>query len=289
MSAARPCFATGFYPGDSVTCSRRVDELVAGVRLPPDLPARPLGGLVPHAGWVYSGPTAAHLWCALADAEQPPQAVVLLGAVHVRGVERATVYSGDAWSTPLGDVAVDRPLADAIVAAGQGAIASGTRQHDGEHSLEVQAPLIRRLLPDVPIVPIAVPADRRALDIGDAIASAISADGRRVALLASSDHTHYARPYGFAPVGDGPDALAWSRANDRRLVDRALALDAPGVLAEADAHHNACGPGALAACIDAVSHLGATDALLLDQTTSQDVRPRPSPDLFVGYAAVLFA
>lgn len=289
MTSTRPCFATGFYPADSAACERRLDELLAAVRLPPDLPPRPLGGLVPHAGWTYSGATAAHLWCALADAEQPPQAVVLLGAVHVRGVSRATVYSGAAWRTPLGDVEVDRPLADAIVTIGVGAIEAGTVQHDGEHSLEVQLPMLRRLMPGVPIVPIAVPADPRALDLGPTLAEAIRADGRRVAVVASSDLTHYGQRYGFAPVGSGDRGLAWSKANDDRLITRVLDLDGPEVISEAAAHRNACGPGALAACIETVRGLGADSARLLDQTTSYDVRPIGPPDLVVGYASVLFA
>ena len=287
MIIVRPAFAIGFYPGEPGRCSRLLDELT-DVALPDDLPATPLGGLVPHAGWVYSGPTAARLWVALARAEQPPEVVVLLGAVHVRGVWRPTVYSGDAWETPEGPVPVDRTLADAIVRADD-LVGSGTAEHDTEHSLEVQVPFVRRLLPDVPIVPIAVPADRRAVELGARIAAAVRADGRRVAVVASSDLTHYGARYGFAPGGGGEAGLAWSRDNDARLVERTLNFDAPGVLEEAATRHSACGAGALAACIAAVRQLGAREAHLLHQTTSYDVRPVGPPDLTVGYASILFA
>jgi MEMO1 family protein len=288
MSVVRPPFATGFYPGQRVQCLRQLDAIVGEVQLPDGLPARPLGGLVPHAGWVYSGPTAALLWVALARAAEPPEVVVLLGAVHRRGVRRATVYSGDAWATPDGDVPVDRQLADAIVAGGGAVIGAGIAEHDDEHSIEVQVPFVRRLMPEVGVVPIAVPADARAVDAGRLVAETVRQDGRRIVLVASSDLTHYGARYGFAPVGAGREALGWSRANDRRLLDRALDFDAPGVLEEAATRHSACGAGALAACITAMRELGATEAELLGQTTSWEVRPVGPPDMFVGYASIVF-
>ena len=288
MTVVRPPYAVGFYPGDPERCDRLLDQL-CDITLPDALPSAPLGGLVPHAGWVYSGATAAHLWVSLARAELVPEVVVLLGAVHVRGVRRATVYSGDAWQTPHGSLPVDRPLADAIGRAGDDLVGSGTREHDGEHSLEVQLPFVSRLLPDVPIVPIAVPADARAIELGARISAAVQADGRRVAIVASSDLTHYGERYGFAPAGGGEAGLAWSRDNDDRLVERTLDLDERGVLEEAAARHSACGAGALAACIAATRQLGGREARLLHQTTSYDVRPVGPPDLTVGYASILFS
>lgn len=281
---ARPLYAAGFYPESPTQCASSVDSLIAEVRLPADLP-RPIGALVPHAGWVYSGKTAAHGWVALASAK--PEVVVMLGAVHRPGVQRATVWGAGPWNTPLGDLAIDRALGEAIVAEGAGSIEFGVQPHVGEHALEVQAPFIKRLLPDVPVVAIQVPADQRAPAVGKRIAEAIQKDGRACVLAASSDLTHYGRRYGFAPAGDGPAGLAWGRANDDRLVDRAVAMDSVGVLNEAASRHNACGAGALAATISACRKLGATEAALLHQTTSYDERGG-DPSMFVGYASVLF-
>ncbi len=289
LSRSRPACATGFYPSDRVRCLRQLEELLDEVQLPESLPSQPLGGLVPHAGWVYSGATAAHLWAALASSDEPPELVVLLGAVHVPGVRRATAWEGSSWESPLGPVPVACDFIDALVELCGPSLGRGSEAHDGEHSLEVQVPFVRHLLPEASIVPIAVPADERALELGAGLARAVAADPRRIAVVASSDLTHYGPRYGFAPVGTGPEALAWSRANDRRLVERAEALDASGVLLEASAHRNACGSGALASGIEAARTLGATRGLLLEQTTSWDARPGGPADLFVGYASLLFA
>lgn len=286
MSAsARPPYAPGFYPAQESACIAALDRLVASVQLPPDLPARVLGALVPHAGWVYSGKTAAHAWLALTRAR--PDVVVLLGAVHRPGVGCATVWSGGPWSTPLGDLPVDAALSQAIVDEAAGAIGFGIDAHVGEHSLEVQAPFIKRLLPDAAIVPIQIPADHRAPAVGKRIAAAINADPRSVVVVASSDLTHYGHRYGFAPAGEGPAGLAWGRANDGRLIDRALALDSVGVLDEAASNRNACGAGALAASISAHRARQVASATLLHQTTSYDERPG-DPSMFVGYASILY-
>ena len=282
---ARPLYAFGFYPADPDACRAAVQRLVAEVALAPTLIRARVGALVPHAGWVYSGKTAAHAWVALAGVR--PEVVVLLGAVHRPGVARATVWNGGPWSTPLGALEVDAALGAAIVEAGSGSIVFGTAPHIGEHALEVQAPFIKELMPLASIVAIQVPADQRAPAIGRRIADAIAADPRPIVLAASSDLTHYGPRYGFAPGGGGLGGVAWGRANDDRLVDRAVAMDSVGVLEEAATHQNACGAGALAATISACRALGATAAALLHQTTSFDERPG-DPSLSVGYASVLY-
>jgi AmmeMemoRadiSam system protein B len=284
----RPLYAAGFYPGDASACRQAVRQAVASITLPEGLPSERLGGLVPHAGWMYSGRTAAALWAALAAQATHPDTIVLLGAVHVPGVRQASVWDGDAWETPLGDVEVDRELAADVVERSGGAVIPSRQAHEGEHSLEVQVPFIRELLPDARILPIAVPADGRAPGLGHRIALVVRAASRRVAVVASSDLTHYGERYGFAPMGTGRHALAWSRQNDKRLVDLVLAFQPASVLAEADTHRNACGSGAIAAAIATASDLGARRAVLLDQCTSHDAQPTERPSLFVGYASVLW-
>jgi AmmeMemoRadiSam system protein B len=213
---------------------------------------------------------------------------VLLGAVHVPFVSAPTVYDGHAWDSPLGPVAVDDLLRSALLSLGGPFLRPGSHAHEDEHALEVQIPFIRQLLPAASILPIAVPPDERAAALGRLVGEAVTADPRAVAVVASSDLTHYGRRYGFAPAGAGPGALEFGRRNDQLLLDRALALDPPGVLDEALSHHNACGPGALAACCAAMQVLGATERRLLQRTTSYDVKPDGDPGFFVGYASILF-
>ena len=289
--SVRPPYATGFYPGDPTRCLQRIEALVERIDPPSDLQGTVLGGLVPHAGWVYSGFTAACLWSVLAAATEPPEVIVLLGAVHLPGVRCATVSAEDSWGTPLGTVEVDAVLRRTLLQVAGEQVLAGNEAHAGEHSLEVQVPFVRRLLPGVPILPVQVPADERAPEVGQLLSQAIAQDGRRVVVIASSDLTHYGHRYGFAPAGTGPEALEYGRRNDQLLIDEALAMNPSGVLREAREHYNACGSGALAAAISCSTARGADAATLLHYTTSHDSGPEQvrDPSMFVGYASMVFA
>lgn len=217
------------------------------------------------------------------------RAVVMFGAVHVRGVGAAAMFGSGAWETPLGVVEVDEELARAIGAAGVG-VNEGV--HQVEHSIEVQVPFVQHYLPGAKIVPIMVPANDESHEVGTAVALACRDVGGEVVFLGSSDLTHYGPAYDFTPKGVGAAGLGWAKDhNDRRMIEAMLRMNAAGIVAEAEAHWNACGAGAIAATIAACRETGASEATLLRHTTSYEVlRERmgePAVDA-VGYAGVVF-
>ena len=279
----REPYASGWYPDESRACGDTIEGYLRLAKLP-SLPAPLLGGIVPHAGWPYSGAVAARTVAALAKSVMPPEAVVVLGAVHNLRVPRPTTCDFAAWRTPVGELHVDRKLRDAFLDAG--VVEVNDVAHAYEHSIEVQTPLLRYLLPDAQFVPIAVPADAFALSLGQALGGAIQRDGRRIAVLASSDLTHYGEDYGYAPGGGGEDGLAWARRNDEELLDNVLQMDPEGVLEHATRKQSACGAGALAAAIVAVQELGGGRCTLLEHTSSQ--ASEPESETWVGYASAVF-
>jgi len=284
-----PC-ATGFYRGDP---RRQVASFLSDF-VPVERPARPVAGVVPHAGWVYSGRTAARVFRNLAEkralGDGAGVTFVLLGAVHRWGVRQPAVYPAGAWRTPGGAVAVDADLAAALVESGREArLVASADAHEDEHSIEVQVPLLHEVLPAARIVPVAMPPTRDALAVGRVIGEVAARwKDATVLVVGTTDLTHYGLDYGFAPAGSGPPAEAWMAANDRRMIERARALDAAGVLAEAAEHHNACGAGAVAGTIAAARALGADEGVLVEYTTSHAVRPDEVFSMAVGYAGLLF-
>jgi hypothetical protein len=182
-------------------------------------------------------------------------------------------------------VSVDAALAQALLAA-DGRFADRPAAHADEHSIEVQIPFIQVLFPQAKILPVAMPPTNDALELGSVAAGVVQRSGRRVAVVGSTDLTHYGPRYGMAPAGGGEAGLAWARANDRRLLDLVVGLQTGRVLAEAHAHYNACGPGAVVASMAMAQALGATRGELLDYTTSYDVMPYGRPSDLVGYGAV---
>jgi MEMO1 family protein len=281
--ALREPYASGWYPPDNRNCAGTIEMYLRGVDLP-SLPNPLLGGLVPHAGWPYSGSTAAITIAALAHNAPPPEVVVVLGAVHSLRVSRPTVCSYEGWKTPVGELYVERHLRQALMDAR--VVDVNDDAHTYEHSIEVQTPLLRYILPDAQFVPISVPPDASALAFGDQLARIIVADGRRIAVLASSDLTHYGEAYGYAPGGGGEGGMEWARANDEGLLDNVTRLDPEGALEHAVRRQSACGGGALAATMTAVKALGATQGQVLSRTSSHE--QRPDGDMWVGYASAVF-
>jgi AmmeMemoRadiSam system protein B len=287
MRVRQPVVAGRFYPGGRAACLRAIEGCLPDGP-PAGLPDRIVAGIVPHAGWVFSGPTAAKVFVAI-QSQFTPDSVVLLSAMHGWGAVRPAVCADGAWATPLGEAAVDEDLARVLLEEAAGSLIDAPEAHAGEHSAEVQVPFIQHLFPQARILPVMVPTDDRAVSVGQAIARAVARSGKAVVVVGTTDLTHYgAQYYGFAPAGVGEPALEWVRANDKRVIDLMLQMRAAEVVAEAEGHRNACGAGAIAASVTAAGALDAQRGVLLEYTTSYHVDPRGPASDFVGYAAVVF-
>lgn len=209
--ARAPAVAGRFYPGDGRALRAEVLRLLGD-----PTPARALGAVVPHAGFVYSGKIAGATFRRLAI----PSRVVILCPNHTGRGARVSVYAEGAFRIPGADVPVDDELAARILAVVPGAQAD-TRAHEREHAIEVELPFLVALRPDVRIVPIVLGGldGAGAARVGEGLAQAIGDDD--VPLLASSDMSHYI-----------PHDLAQQK--DRLAIERLLAVDAAGLYATCD-------------------------------------------------------
>jgi AmmeMemoRadiSam system protein B len=245
-----------------------------------------VAGIVPHAGWQYSGAVAAKVFASI-RAQRQPDTFVILGAVH-RWAGINGVYARGAWITPLGPVRIDEELAARILEESLGWTVEDPNAHHGEHSIEVEVPLIKHLFPDARIVPVAVNPDSRAIPLGQQIGRTLQNHGADAVVIGSSDLTHYGDNYGFTPAGFGARAHRWMKDNDERILRLVEAMSDSEIPEEARRHRNACGAGAIAATIAAARVLGAARGQVLEHTTSHDVIPQGEFRMAVGYAAVLF-
>lgn len=145
--------------------------------------------IAPHAGLMFSGPVGAHAYKAAA-AGGPFDAAILVGPSHFVAFDGMAVYPDGAFDTPLGPARVDQALAAALLDASP-AVHALPKAHAREHSLEMQLPFLRRLLPDVPIVPLLMhDQTRAAIHLCAQALAAVSSAGR-VLLVASTDLSHY--------------------------------------------------------------------------------------------------
>lgn len=290
MNIRQPVVAGAFYEAPPSSCRHHVEKLLAAAELPGDLPSPLYAGLVPHAGWVYSGAVAAKTLKALL-AGRDRHTVVLFGADHTGIVQQGEVYESGLWRTPLGDVAIDEALAKEVLAC-DSRLRANPRAHAREHSLEVQVPIVQVLAPAARILPIAVPPGDAAAPIGAAIGKVLAGKGQAVCIVGSTDLTHHGGGRFPAPGGRGPAGERWTCQNDRRMLDLVEAMDAEAIVPEAEAHMNACGAGAIAATVAAAKAMGATRGITLEYTNSYQVVHKQYPheldDTTVGYAAVVF-
>ncbi len=286
----QPYRAGSFYEAGEDACRRSARKILDEADLPENLPENLFGGLVPHAGWAFSGLTAATTLKALAKRDRLKR-VVIFGADHWGTAGDGAVYDKDAWLTPLGEVPIDEELADALL-KNCSLLRADASAHSREHSIEVQLPLMQVACDDVQIVPIIISPTPNAVQTGREIGEVLARDFPDAAVLGSTDLTHYGPQYGFTPGGTGSGGLEWANQNDARVLELIELMEADKVVAETAAHQSACGGGAIAATIAACSAMGATTGHTLKYTTSaevmRDVYSQQSDDS-VGYAAVVFA
>lgn len=254
-----PAVAGAFYPGHTRELVATVEHLLAGASVRPDPHARLRALIVPHAGYVYSGPIAASAYRRIEPGAV--RRVLLLGPSHRTPLRGLAVPTADGFATPLGDVAVDAAMRAELVSAGLAA--PDDAAHRIEHSLEVQLPFLQAVLPGVPVLPVAVGV-APATTVAEAIATVWD---ETTLVVVSSDLSHY-EPYAVAQRHDHETADAITR----------LAPDAIGDL-------DACGCFAVRGLLVAAEARGL-GVRVLDLRSSGDTAG--DRDRVVGYGAFAF-
>ena len=263
MSIIRnPAVAGTFYPDRPETLLSEIRAFLGGVS-PEPTSKPPKAIIVPHAGYVYSGPIAASAYKLLAPFKDTIKRVVLLGPCHRVALRGAALSSAGAFATPLGNVEIDHGMDDALLNLPQVSVFDAT--HNQEHSLEVQLPFLQAVLGDnFKLIPMVV---------GDADADEIMEilemlwGGDETLIIISSDLSHYL-PYGGAKKVDGETCKAIEN----------LDLDSIG-------DYQACGRTALKGLLKIAGKKGLK-ATTLDLRNSGDTAG--DRDRVVGYGAWSF-
>jgi len=280
MKIRRPTQTGAFYEGNAESLKKQIENCFLHELGPGKIPkvaragSRQVVGLVcPHAGYMFSGPVAAHSYYRLALDGKPDIAVILCPNHTGYGSALATMNEG-VWRTPLGDVEVDGETANQIVHEAR-IIDVDELAHRFEHSIEVQLPFLQYLYgSEFKIVPICflmqdLPSAR---EVGHAVAKVLV--GKNSVIIASSDMTHYE-----------PQERAAKK--DKMALEAVEALDEAKFYSIVEAQRiSACGYGPIAALITAAKILGVKGAKVLSYKTSGDVTGDYSS--VVGYAAVCF-
>jgi len=269
-----PAVAGTWYPGTAGALTREVDTYLKAAA---DGPRGELTAIIaPHAGMMFSGPVGAYSY--KATASRNFDVAVLVGPSHFVAFDGAALWPDGGFDSPLGvahiDEAASRALAESAI------VKAMPSAHQREHSLEMQLPFLRRLHPDLSIVPVLIGFQHRATI--DALADAIvrASEGRRALLVASTDLSHYFDAKTAATL-------------DGRVQDRVAAFDPDGLLdlfeqypEDERGRYVACGGGAAIAVMKAARALGAKHGRVLKYAHSGEVSG--DYDGVVGYLAAAF-
>ena len=270
MNFRESCLPPGWYPRNPDEISRFLSPFV-------EADGSVSAAIAPHAGWFYSGKIAAR---AASMLDRKTDTVVVIGG-HLPGGYPPLFAMEDAVNTPLGRMTIDAELREALFKE-----IKGRSDQYPDNTVEVLLPMVRFFMPKASLLWVRLPADMSSFDSGKALAATAKALGRKIAVLASTDLTHYGPNYGYAPKGCGAQALKWVKeVNDRNFIEAVESGGDPQlVLERAETDLSSCSAGAVLGAMGYAAAINAGPARLLEYGTSADA-VADIPDSFVGYGA----
>ena len=266
-----PVCAGTWYDQKKEVLSRRLDSFLEQAQSA-DAPSEGIAGIIaPHAGYLYSGPVAAHAYRLVQGKDY--DAVVVIGTSHRHRFDGCSIYLQGGYRTPLGIAEIDESLASALSqSTGFRYIA---RAHKEEHSVEMQIPFIQKVLPGTKIVPIVmgVPSKRTISVLAEGLAENLA--GKKILLVASTDMSH------FFPKEK-------ANAVDKETMAHIEALDTETLMKKLSRNENImCGGGPVCSMILCAKKAGNPHLKILKYMDSSQAGS--SEERVVGYvAAVLY-
>jgi len=279
MFVREPAVAGSFYESSKENLMNQIEwcfthKLGPGVlpKISESFTGKLIGVIVPHAGYIYSGPIAAWAYKIIAE-NGKPDSFIIIGPNHSGMGSPLAIMRKGLWRTPLGYAEVDSELGDALLGS-LDILEDDHTAHLNEHSIEVQLPFLQYLFGEVKFLPISLMIQDREVSIllGEAISKIIK--DRRVVVIASTDFTHY-------------ESYERAYKNDSLIIDRIINLDLDGFFKTYYSRRiSMCGPGPTGTLITIAKLLDAKQVLKLKYATSGDTSGDMS--FVVGYSSIAF-
>ncbi len=267
-----------WFPGSRQELTVVVERCLSGADVP-EVSARIVGAIAPHAGYVYSGPVAGYTFRALRDNAEKfgaPETVVVLGFSHRAGFKGVALLDGDAIESPIGKAELDVSAAN-LLASDSELIRLDARPHMGEHSAENEIPFVQISLPNASLV-VGLIGDHET-ETREALVTALLklAKNKRIVVVASTDLLH-------DPNYERVSAV------DKKTLRNITALDVEGLKNTwSYAEQVCCGIGPVLTVMQFAKEMGAESGKLLRYRNSGDDHPESRGEWVVGYGAVVFA
>jgi len=265
VSVRPPAVAGMFYEANPKILGQEIDRMLEKATL--KVAEGTITALiVPHAGYIYSGLTAAYAYKLLKN--KPVQTIIIISPSHREYFNGISIFNGTAYRTPLGEIPIDENLRDQLIKNDK-IIVSSAHGHEDEHAVEVQLPFLQKVQDNFKIVPIVMGDQKEeyCIHLGNKLAEAL--EGKQALIVASSDLSHY-------HSSDEANKL------DQIVIDDLANFDQVQLSDDLNARRaEACGGGPIIATIHAAKLLGADHLEILHHCNSGDVTGER--DAVVGY------
>lgn len=243
-----------FYPAEKEKLSSDISLMLQAAKLEKSF-SKIFGIVSPHAGYIYSGKTAAYAYNLLKDKKY--KTVIIISPSHAEYFSGISIYDGDAYETPLGIVEIDQEITEKLVENSK-LIFRGMQGHRREHALEVQIPFLQSVLKSFKIVPV-VMGDQSKMFVDELAENISKVVDASTLVVASSDMSHFYS----SEEADRLDTVVEKRIND---------FDFEQLLKDLDDHEcEACGGGPIAAMMKAASLININKSFVLNRSDSGDV------------------
>ena len=275
MSVRRRSLSAGWYPETAFDARKVLDRW----REESEQSDRNcLSGIVPHAGWDFSGALA---FSVIRRLFNNVDTIVVVGG-HLAPQDRILTARENGFNTPLGDIEADGELLSAL----EKTIELQEDTH-ADNTVEIQLPIVKYLFPQVRVLCLRVSPTYIALELGKILYDTANQLNKKVCVLGSTDLTHYGPSYGFTPAGRGAEAIEWVKnTNDRLFIEAFEKLQIAEGLAHGVKNSAACSAGAAATAAAFAACAGSTSGQLVGYRMSCDFHSASS---FVGYAGIVYA
>jgi MEMO1 family protein len=236
-----------------------------------------VAGVVPHAGWFFSGSLAFRAFQCL---DKEISTVVIIGG-HLPKNGGILAAKDAEYETPLGNILLDETLLQSLSAD-----LEIKEDVFADNTVEIQLPIVKYLFPESKLLWLRAEPTMKAVDLGKTLAHTADKLNRTIAVIGSSDLTHYGLSYGFNPKGNGEEAYRWvTEDNDKKMVDLLLSFDFESAIDHAVTNKAACSPGGAVAAGAFARERYNGGSILVDYYTS---RVKHKAESFVGYAGIVY-
>jgi AmmeMemoRadiSam system protein B len=265
-------FSGSWYPDDKSEIESVLNDWTAGL-----LPDVRTAGIAPHAGWYYSGRTAARV---VKQVCAEKELLVIIGG-HLPPGGPILAAAEDRISLASGDAVNRLDLINEL----RNSVAIGS-DNLADNTVELVLAMAVAIFPGVDIMWLRAPADMKSVRLAEALYELTEKKSIKTGVIGSTDLTHYGKNYSFLPEGSGMKAVDWVKnVNDAGFISLITKMEYEKALQHAAMQKSACSAGAAAAAAKFAGLSGISSGKLIDYVTSYDIRPDES---FVGYAGIVY-